>query len=33
MTHVMMRSEHTIVLAAVLVFFAGNAWTQESETK
>jgi hypothetical protein len=28
MTHVMMRSKHTTVLAS-LVFFAGKAWTQE----
>ena len=29
MNDVMMRSKHTIVLAASLAFFAGNAWTQE----
>lgn len=28
MTHVMMRSKHTTVLARV-VFFAGKVWTQE----
>jgi len=30
MTHVMMRSKHTTVLAS-LVFFAGKAWTQKKE--
>jgi hypothetical protein len=30
MTQVMMRSKHAMVLAAILVFFAGSAWTQEN---
>ena len=29
MTHVMMRSQRTIVLAVSLAFFTEDAWTQE----